>query len=405
MAEVNKILAAYEAGGTVPQGSVVTPLTVSKFAGHFVATKSALAAIRRKRSVRTMMRALMDYFEASVGDVSTESSKAHVPRQKSTAGSGATGAHSAPPDSSEVEERRKRREDELIKGAIPQTKQELDAISTLLASLRGGTRNVKGPGNGEVDIKDERGFGEDRNAVPNQELVSSEDDQDESEEVRALDDGAALFFASCPLARYRKHKWTGTMIDLVQKVADTKRMVQTWDLLLMNKAKPLLPAHVRVCDPRTPDVVDSESPIELTKRYIRILRRFVTKHKNGAVSPKPDLSPLVRKRRRKSKTGLFGLKVIASAPPLRGRSARFHVFPLHRATRRIRQNLRHRMRISRRVESWRNVRNICSRIHRKIRWMLTWRVRSTAWLKVTKCTKDITLRKLCGTWGTRDILA
>jgi hypothetical protein len=191
--------------------------------------------------------------------------------------------------------------DDLIKGSTPTTKEELEAISGLLTSMRRRSKKVKGSGGDKTTARKNHDdfLARERLAIdPN--LESSEEDS-EHIAVRELDEGAAKFFAACPLARYRKQKWRGSMFDLVQKVQDTKNAVKTWDLVLMNKAKSWLPGHIRICNPRVPDSVDEESPIELTKRYIRLLRNFVRKHKDGVVAPKQARSARPRKRGRRSR--------------------------------------------------------------------------------------------------------
>jgi hypothetical protein len=111
---------------------------------------------------------------------------------------------------------------------------------------------------------------------------------DDEEEGGALDleADAEKFFASCPLKSYRQGTWTRTMPKLLESVLQVKKVVQTWDIILMNQAKRHLVHHLHACDSRISGELESENPIQLTKRYVGMLRRFVAKHRHGASSPK-----------------------------------------------------------------------------------------------------------------------
>ena len=96
------------------------------------------------------------------------------------------------------------------------------------------------------------------------------------------------------------------MRELVKMVLEVKDAVQEWDLVLMNQAKSFLIDHLRVVNPRLPDGIADEGPIQLTKRYVTALRRFAKKHKD-ADAPKPETKQKPARPKKSRKRPLFDL--------------------------------------------------------------------------------------------------
>ena len=91
-------------------------------------------------------------------------------------------------------------------------------------------------------------------------------DDDGDDDIRGLDAGAARVSMAYPLKAYLTGTTTLSMPKLVQKVVRVKNEVQEWDLIQLTLAKPLLAGHLRILDPRSPDYVLGEGPMESTKR-------------------------------------------------------------------------------------------------------------------------------------------
>jgi hypothetical protein len=175
-------------------------------------------------------------------------------------------------------------EDSLQK-SIPATVDELLRVEAVLSEMRSRAGTASHPIAAETAATGPVGVSwTDTNLPANPALQS--DSGDERDELPALEDGAVAFFGRCPLLAYRKGRWNGSMQDLLVKVRATKSLVKTWDIVRMNLAKKFIMGHLRLCDPRLPTALESEGPIELTKRYIAMLKRFAKKHQSGASSPK-----------------------------------------------------------------------------------------------------------------------
>ena len=312
--------------------SYFTKVALSKFAGYFVADADALRAVRRKRSKKTMMQGIEEFFKdreptAQVTPVrgtpearrrrSAKRAEASR-REKEKEKEGVVGAEAGATVHTGVQEGASReaihegvQEQELLAMSTPVTAAELTAVEGLLKTIRerAGTPADRTSARVVNPMTSFSGMG---GRAMNLDLVSSSEDEDD-DSVRELDRGAAAFFAACPLRVYKTGGWTRSMAILVSNCAAVKKVVQTWDLVLMNKAKPMLPDHLRACSARVParDVLEDEGPIRLTKRYILALRRFVNKHINGASSPK--VPKLAVRRERASRQKLFELEGEESA--------------------------------------------------------------------------------------------
>ena len=317
MEELLKLFRDYDSGKYDP--NYISELALNRFAGHFIADKGVLRAMRLKRSVKTMLQVVNKFFNdrdstaAAREAVSTRTNSRNAARAKAKAKAKAVAkakakakatadshAESTASSAAELEAIVLRSLEKDVDGELrtvtPATPGELAQVKKLLKDLRSSRRTHSASAEVETprnDLLPIRAFGS-RTGSKNPELGS---DSDDDPKLLDFDDGAEKFFAACPLRAYRKGTTAMSMTELLQLVSEVKAGVQEWDIVLMNRAKRFLPDHLRaiVTGGYLPPGIDNEGPIRLTKRYIAALRRFSAKHKGARLEKgvrKPKKRPL-----------------------------------------------------------------------------------------------------------------